>query len=332
MKFSETIGIDVSKSWIDAKMHLAKQEKRFDNTKAGYKSLTSWVEKTLSLPKELILFAFEHTGLYSYSLSAFFSSEGYKYILIPSIELRRSMGIVRGKDDRIDAAKIALYAYRRKDEITPYQMPAQIIHQLRHLLALRDRLVVQRGGYQASLKESGCFLKKNLDPDFFKIHDKMIHYLSKQIDNIDQALNGLLQHDEGIYHIFQMITSIKGVGAQTAYYMIVLTHGFLLFGDWRKFASYAGTAPFPYQSGSSIRGRTKVNHMANKKIKSLLHTCAMTAIIYNPEMKAYYDKHIELGKSKMSTLNIIRNKLLARIFAVVSRGTPYVDTHKYAAA
>ena len=136
--------------------------------------------------------------------------------------------------------------------------------------------------------------------------------------------------DEGIHHIFQMITSIKGVGSQTAYYMIVLTHGFLQFGDWRKFASYAGTAPFPYQSGSSIRGKTRVNHLANKKIKSLLHSCAMTAIIYNPEMKAYYDRRVEQGKSKMSTLNIIRNKLLARIFAIVNRGTPYVDTYKYA--
>ena len=72
--------------------------------------------------------------------------------------------------------------------------------------------------------------------------------------------------------------------------------------------------------------------MANKKIKSLLHSCALSAILYSPEMKAYYNRRSESGKSKMSTLNIIRNKILARIFAVATRGTPYVDTHKYAAA
>ena len=114
MKFLETIGIDVSKSWIDAKMHLAKHERRFDNSRAGYKSLTSWVEKALAIPKESILFAFEHTGLYSHGLSAFLTAKDYKFILIPALEIHRSMGIVRGKDDRIDAAKIALYAYRRK--------------------------------------------------------------------------------------------------------------------------------------------------------------------------------------------------------------------------
>jgi transposase len=332
MKFSETIGIDVSKSWIDARMHLARLERRFDNTSGGYKKLISWVEKNLLIPKESILFAFEHTGLYSYGLSCFLSSGGYHFILIPGLELHRSMGIVRGKEDRIDATKIALFAYRRKDEIIPYQMPARIIDHLRHLLSLRDRLVVQRAGYQASLKENARVLPKNQDPDFFQIHDRMIHYLSKQIERIDLKLNHTIQQDQGLNYIFKIITSIKGVGPQTAYYMIVLTHGFLLFGEWRKFASYAGTAPFPYQSGTSIRGKTKVNHMANKKIKALLHSCAMSAIIYNPEMKAYYDRRVEQGKSKMSTINIIRNKLLARIFAVVNRGTPYVNTYRFAAA
>jgi transposase len=332
MKFSETIGIDISKSWIDARMHLAHLERRFDNSNSGYNKLITWVGKNLSIPKEFILFAFEHTGLYSYGLSSFLSSMGYHFILIPGLELHRSMGIVRGKEDRIDATKIALFAYRRKDEIVPYKMPAQIIYQLRHLLSLRDRLVMQRAGYQSSLKEHSSILQKNQDPDFFQIHDRMIHYLSKQIERIDLKLGNTIQQDQGLNYIFELITSIKGIGPQTAYYMIALTHGFLLFKEWRKFASYAGTAPFPYQSGSSIRGKTKVNHMANKKIKSLLHSCAMIAIIHNPEMKAYYERRVEQGKSKMSTINIIRNKLLARIFAVISRGTPYVNTYKFAAA
>jgi transposase len=332
MKFSETIGIDVSKMWIDAKMHLARQESRFDNTNGGYKKLIEWVEKKLSIPKESILIAFEHTGLYSYGLSCFLTSQGYPFILIPGLELHRSMGIVRGKEDRIDATKIALYAYRRKDEIVPYQMPVSTVDHLRHLLSLRDRLVVQKAGYQASLKESARFLQKNQDPDFFQIHDRMIHYMGKQIGQIDLKLTHAIQKDQNLNHLFEMICSIKGVGPQTAYYMIVLTHGFSLFSEWRKFASYAGTAPFPYQSGTSIRGKTKVNHMANKKIKSLLHSCALSAILYNAELKAYYNRRTESGKSKMSTLNIIRNKILARIFAVATRRTPYVDTHKYATA
>lgn len=125
--------------------------------------------------------------------------------------------------------------------------------------------------------------------------------------------------------------SIKGVGSQTALFMIVTTNGFTKFASWRKFASYCGIAPFPNTSGTSIRGRTKVSNLANKKIKSLFDMCAKSAIQNNPEMKIFYHRRLEQGKNKMSTINIIRNKLLSRIFATIKRQTPYVDVLKYAA-
>lgn len=52
---------------------------------------------------------------------------------------------------------------------------------------------------------------------------------------------------------------------------------------------------------------------------------------YNTEMRQYYNRRLNQAKNKKSTINIIRNKLLARIFAVVECGTPYVNTIKYAA-
>ena len=53
------------------------------------------------------------------------------------------------------------------------------------------------------------------------------------------------------------------------------------------------------------------------------------AIMHNSEMKKYYNKRVEQGKHKMCVINIIRNKLLSRIFAVVNRKTPYVDLLAY---
>ena len=76
---------------------------------------------------------------------------------------------------------------------------------------------------------------------------------------------------------------------------------------------------------------TKVSHLANKKLKSILNMCAISAIQHSPEMKIYYENRVLQGKNKMSTINIIRNKLIARVFAVIKRQTPYVDTFKFAA-
>jgi transposase len=130
--------------------------------------------------------------------------------------------------------------------------------------------------------------------------------------------------------MYQLATSVIGVGLIVGITFLVYTNGFTAFDNWRQFASYAGIAPFSKESGSSLKKPKRVNHMANKRVKTLLFNSASTSILFNPEMRLYYLRRISEGKSKMSTLNIIRNKIVARVFAAVNRGTPYVNTFKYA--
>jgi len=79
------------------------------------------------------------------------------------------------------------------------------------------------------------------------------------------------------------------------------------------------------------KGRTRVHPFANKHLKSLLNIAAMGAVQLKGEYKTYYQRRTLEGKNKMSTLNIIRNKLVLRVFAVVKRQTRYVDLTKFAA-
>ena len=183
----------------------------------------------------------------------------------------------------------------------------------------------------ATNKEINGFLTKEDHTVYFEIHTEMIRLLGEKIKNIEKEITRIFKSDAKLNTQYKLITSIKGVGDQTAWHMIVYTNGFTLFKNSRKFASYAGIAPFPYQSGISIKGKTKVHQFANKKFKSLLSNCATSAIQNNNEMRLFYKRRLEKGKNKMSTINIIRNKLLARIFAVIERGTPYVDTFNFAA-
>lgn len=129
---------------------------------------------------------------------------------------------------------------------------------------------------------------------------------------------------------YKLLTSIPGIGMQTTIYAIIVTKGFSAFDNWRQLACYAGVAPFPYQSGTSIKGRTKVHHLADKKLKSLLNMCAITAVRHDRELKDYFEKKVMEGKSKMLVINNVRCKLLGRIFAVINRKTPFVNTLKFA--
>lgn len=331
MKIKETIGIDVSKKTIDVHIHGKTKHKRFNNCSKDIKKMIKWVFQTTDSTKVETMFTFEHTGLYSLKLATIFSEKEIKYVEVPGLEIKRSLGLTRGKDDKADAAKIALYAYRLRDEIEPSQMPSEDLRSLKRLLSLRDRLVKQRAGYKASLKEEKRVLVQKENKTLLSTQEEMIGHLSKKIEKVEKELDRIVKDNQGLNEMYKLITSIKGVGPQTALYVIVYTQGFTKFENWRKFASYCGTAPFPNSSGTSIRGKTKVSHLANKKIKSLLDLCSKTALQHDPEIKQYYNRRLEQGKNEMSTINVIRNKLLARIFSVVKRGTPYVDTMKYAA-
>jgi len=329
MNIVEVIGIDVGKQENEARIHTNQKTYAFENNPTGFKKLEKWMLKNVNCQKQQLMIAFEHTGLYSHPLSTFLTENQYFYILIPGLELKRSMGITRGKDDNIDAKRIALYTYEKRDKLIPYRLPGEEIIQIKRLLSLREKLVKQCAGYKGSLKEYKHFLKKKDNEMLFDVHEKMIVQLSKQIDRIEKQLDDVIKRDDQLKQMYDLITGIKGVGPQTALFIIAFTNGFTQFKNWRKFASYCGIAPFPNRSGISVRGRTKVSNLANKKIKSLLDLCAKTSIQYNMEMKIYYEKRVSEGKSKMSTINIIRNKLLSRIFAVVERGTPYVNTVGY---
>ena len=114
------------------------------------------------------------------------------------------------------------------------------------------------------------------------------------------------------------------MGFVTATHLIVYTNEFKTMRDGKQLACYCGVAPFEYSSGSSVRGKTKVHYMANKKLKCNLHMASLTAVKLDPDLKAYYERKVAEGKNKMSVLNAVKNKLLARVIAVVNKQQEYV--------
>ncbi|TLP70121.1 IS110 family transposase [Maribacter sp. ACAM166] len=331
MEILETVGVDISKKVIDTHLHKKDLHRQFENNKKGFKQMVKWLEKNSDFPRENLMFAMEHTGIYCYNISLFLFAENFNYVILPGLEIKQSMGMTRGKNDKADAKRIALYAYEKRDRLKSHVPSSESIVKLKRLFSLRERMVKQRAGYKMSLKEQSEILSRSENKLLLKTQKILIKCLTKEIDTIEQEVESIVTEDDNLRNQYELIITIKGVGKQTALYMIVFTEGFEKFDCWRKFASYCGVAPFPNTSGSSIRGRTKVSHLANKKLKSLLDLCAKSSIQYNEEMKLYYEKRIALGKNKMSTINIVRNKILARIFAVIKRKSPYVDLMKFAA-
>lgn len=327
----EFIGIDVSKNTLDAHLYYLNVHRIFKNTVGGRKELMDWAVESTGFALSDLRFCLEHTGIYSQPLCQLFEDTRTTYYLIPGLELKRSMGVKRGKTDKVDAQRIAQYAFLRRDELIPYTMPDTTVAALKRLIGHRSKLVRQRAGHKVSIKEDKAMYPLAEESIITRSSMMIIASLTDQIKLIEKEIESLVRSHREINKTYVNIKSIKGVGPIVATTMIAYTNNFKAFETWRKFACFAGIAPFENSSGSSYRGKTKVSTLGNRQLKSILSQSAATAILHDPELRIYYNKRLKMGKNKMSTLNIVRNKIVARIFAVANRQTPFVQTFKFAA-
>jgi transposase len=329
------VGIDVSKSWLDAHVLLTGSREghalRINNTEVGFSKLIRWIGKHTELKSCEWLFCMEHTGVYSYQLNAYLQDKDIAQCMVNALAIKRSMGIIRGKTDKADALVIAQYAARFQDNLQEFRLPAESLQRLKIQLSQRERMVDVKRQTDLAM-ESMEALPHDFTKEVRVQNKKLISQLQKNIVQMDAAIRNTIQSDSQLKEQTKMIESVPGIGPQTSAHILVTTQGMTQFSDSRKFASYCGVAPFEYSSGSSYRGKTKVHYLANHKMKSLLHMAALNASVHDPEIKLYYDRKKAEGKNAMSVLNAIRFKLIDRVFAVVKRNEPYAKNYMKKAA
>ena len=327
------IGIDVSKSWVDAAMWWegkAQSLGRFSNDHTGFTEWLEAVRQRSTAPCSKWFVCFENTGTYSKVLFHWLVGQNIPCLEENPIRIRRSKGLTRGKDDMIDARSICTYAFRHRDELKAAQLPDKSIVQIKKLLSRRALIVRQRASLSTSLKEQ----KHELDPSLYQLlesqNQEMIALYTKQIRELEKHIDQIIQSDEQMLNNYTLIRSVKGIGPIIAWHLIATSNNFKDFDNHRQFACYCGIAPFPNRSGKSYQGRDHVHHFANKYIKALLTNGANVAIQTDPELKRYYLHKRQLGKAYGTVINAVKNKLIARAFAVVNRQSPFVPLMKYA--
>lgn len=330
MKKMLIVGIDVSKEKLDVFIQLTSQHFIVQNDTQGFTMLLEKIFTSTLCKKHDLLLCFENTGKYSKMLSVFLQSQEIFFVMAPSLEIKRSLGITRGKNDKIDAHRIARYAFEKQDRLNPTILPGAKIDKLKSLLSLREKLVKHRTAYKNGITDLNDCYNEGETSIIRDIQQRLINAVNIEIRNIEKEVDDLIGADQAMSSNFRLITSVRGIGRILGYYLIAFTENFISFNEARPFACFAGIAPFANSSGK-ITGKSRVHPYANKQVKSLLNMAAMSAIQVKGEYREYYNNRVEAGKNKMSTLNIIRNKILFRAFAVVKRGSPYVDLHRYAA-
>ena len=335
-KYLLFIGIDISKKWIDVASSRDGQIKQmlhhqFDNSISGFKQMLKWLRSTQAVNlKSSSLFCMEHTGVYSIPLCCFLQDQGLDYILDSALRIKRSLGIKRGKDDKADSKSIGKYLHLHHKELKVNKLPSKVLIDLKNLLAYRNRLISKSHAIKTGVCETRDFTPKSEVMDWIsEDSEELVEVFKAKIKKVESRLKELVKQNDQIKEVFDLATSVKGVGLIIALQMIVHTNCFKAFDSSRQFACYVGIAPFHQKSGTSVNAQAKVSKLGHIKLKALLTNGVMSAIQNDKELKAYYERKVAQGKIKYKVLNAVKNKLVSRVFATVKRGTPYVELLNY---
>lgn len=327
MNYRLFAGIDVSKLKIDVVFFLIENPDRqfhecFENSDQGCSKMVDWINQLTGLLISDMFFCAEDTGLYTLPICTFFDGRGGNLWVENALRLKRSLGLKRGKSDRADAAEIANYGFLHRCRAVLFKLPSKTISKLKHLLSCRKQLVKQQTALKNAAGELEIFDRESAGFTL-DIRESLIAEYDIKINMLEERLLNCIKEDSILDKQYNLVKTVHGIGAQTAMFIVVLTQGFTLFDNPRKFACYCGLAPFGNTSGTTLKGKPKVSHLANKRIKTLLTMCALNTIKKDNEFKRYYDRKIKEGKHHSSVLNVLRNKLVSRAFAAVLKDRPY---------
>jgi transposase len=313
------IGIDISKKTLDICIK--------DERSLNYVSIENKPQAIRRFfkpyTKEELIVAMENTGRYNWHLLEVLETFNFEVYVISPLHLKKSMGITRGKNDKIDALRICNFIEKNQQETRQWKPCPQTIKKIKVLLAERaSRMKMKK---QMTVRKHDYKLMKSIGVDkvLTSLNLKMVKTIEAQIRILEEDIEKVIASDQQLAKQQKLIKSVPGVGKVLSWMLLSKTEGFTTITDPRKMACYSGVVPFDFQSGTSIKRRPRVSMMADKTIKTVLHMASLSAVRRKNELGDYYLRKVAEGKNKMSVINAVRNKIIHRVFAVIKNQTFY---------
>ncbi|WNH13043.1 IS110 family transposase [Thalassobellus suaedae] len=310
-KYSEIYGLDISKDVFDV-YGSQTGHTQFKNDERGFKSFLNYVSKGA-------LVVMEATGYYHYRLAQFLFKSGVCVSVVNPLSVKRfiQMKLAKVKTDKSDAK--AICEYGQMNGVPLYTALNEVQSECLQLFRLLDSYIKQSTASKNKLHgEETLGIPSKFVYRSLKRHVK---HLKKEIAAIEERLLALVKQDQ--QYQLTLLNSIPGMGVKTALFLIVVTDGFKKFETASQLCSYVGITPTIRLSGSSVRGRSRISKVGNKKLRNLLFLCAFSACKHNKACREIYERLVNKGKSKKLALIAVANKLLKQAFAIAKSGRPY---------
>jgi transposase len=315
-KDKKTFGIDISKDSFDV-MDCSGKYYQFDNNIKGFIKFL----KLLGSNSHCVM---EATGYYHYQLAYFLVDNHIPVSVENPLSIKRfiQMKLSRIKTDRSDAKMICLYGQEQELKLWAGYSKNQM--ESLQLIRLLDTYTKQSTALQNKVQaEQTLGNPSKLVVGSLK---RSLKNIAKEVVIVETRLLELVKSE--YQEVLTKLESIPGIGRKTAMLLVVLTDGFNRFENSSQLCSFCGLTPVIRQSGSSVKGRSRISKIGNAKLRNLLFMCSFTACKCNKACREIYNRITEKGKSKKLALIAVCNKLLRQAFAIAKSGIEYNLEHR----
>lgn len=290
-----TIGIDVSKDWLDAHRWPDGAGGRFANNRKGHKTLIRWIGQA---PVARVVF--EPTGAYHRELARALAEAGLPAAAVNPWQARRFAEATgkRAKTDRIDAATLARLGALLEPEARA--LPSPGVEALRELRLARAALIRDRTAARNRAPHLTLALVRRQNA-------RRLAAIERDLLAANQAIAALVERDPRLSRAAAILVSIPGISAVTAA-AVLAEMPELGSLEPAAAASLGGLAPMTRQSGN-WHGRAAIRG-GRAGLRRALYMAALTASRFNPDLTAIFNRLVAAGKAPKLALTAVMRKLL----------------------
>lgn len=312
-------GIDISAKTFDVVVrHQGKSQRvqSYPQTVEGHQRCLKDLQRIN--PARVVM---EATGVYYLDLALMLQGSGLPLSVINPASFKRfsELTLTQSKTDAIDAALLAEFAERMEPRL--WEAPSTSAVELRDLGRQINRIT--RDATKAKNRLHALKSKHMSSRILIEDAEEVIEYYEKRIARLTQAAMELINGEASLEARFKNIQSAKGIGQASA--IAVLAEFAVLPADMKakQVSRHSGLDVRLYQSGTSVKGASRISKAGNAYLRSALFMPAMSAARHDPNAKAFRDALVARGKKKIQANVAVMRKMLMGLWSSYVSYEPY---------
>jgi transposase len=317
------VGIDVSARTLVVALERdhqpGRQRREFLNTAVGHEGLIQWLSKSATAVQVCI----EATGLYSLDLAlALHRAEGIEVMVANPraiADFAKAL-LQRSKTDQLDAEVMLEFA--RRMPFVAWQPPSSPQLDLRALM--RRITGLKLVSQQEKNRLHSVSQSAEITPLVRKDIQSHLVQLERHIEKLEHQAETIVQADRELARQFCHLVSVRGIARVSALHL--LAELVVLAPDMtaRQWVAHAGLDPRHHESGTSVHKPTRISRAGNRYLRSALFMPALVATQHDPNIRAFYQKLVDHGKTKMQAIVAVMRKLLHALHGMLRTDSDFV--------